>query len=219
VKRFVVTTISILLLEILMTQALPNIPAVAQDSQAVLRFTPSALGLMPDAQGTVNIVVENVQNLYGLEFQLAFDSNIVEVIDADPDEEGVQIKPADWWTDGFVAVNQVDNRSGRIDFAATLLRPALPVKGNRVIATISFAARNTGTSELSIDSAILSSPGAEAIPCTKQNGKIGVSPSGQAPDDHTRSAGVTPGRLALAGAAILALLTALGLFIYALRKG
>jgi hypothetical protein len=203
-----------------MTQALPNFPTVAQDSNAVLRFAPSALGLMPGAQGTVNVVVENVHNLYGLEFQLDFDPNIVEVIDANPDEDGVQIKPADWWKDGFVAVNKVDNGSGRIDFAATFLRPALPASGNQLVATITFAGMKTGISALSIDSAILSTRSAEVIPFTKQNGKIGVSSNGQAPDANasTRSAGAAPGRQALAGAAILALLAALGVFIYALRR-
>jgi len=203
-----------------MTLAMRNIPAVTQESHAVLRFAPPALELMPDAQGTVDILVENVQNLYGLEFQLAFDPNIIEVIDADPDEEGVQIKPADWWKDGFVAVNNVDNGSGRIDFAATLLRPALPASGNRVAATISLAARKTGVSSLSVESAILSTRNAEAISYTKQAGEIGVNASGQAPNMHAsaRPVGSAPGRLWLAGAAILALLAGLGAFIYALRR-
>jgi hypothetical protein len=202
-----------------MILALPGFPVVAQDSYTIFGFAPLGLGLRPDAQGKVNVIVKNNQNLYGLEFQLSFDPNIVEVIDANPDEEGVQIKPADMWKDGFLASNKVDNRNGLIDFAATLLRPALPASGDRIIATITFAARESGTSALNVESAILSTRNAKTISFLKQDGKIGVNPNGIAPDMHANasSTGPNPGRLLLAGAAMLALITALGVFVYALR--
>ena len=215
-----VFVISILLTGILITLALPNLPAVAQAGNTILRFAPPVLGLKPDAQGTLDVRVDNVQGLYGLEFQLVFDPDIITVIDADPDKEGVQVKPADWWKDGFVAVNRVDNEAGRIDFAATLLRPALAVNGNRVVATIPFLARKTGTSSLNVELATLSTRNAEAIPYTQQTGQAWVNESGQAPNVQagTRSAGPAPGRLALAGGAILAFITALGGFIFVLRQ-
>jgi Cohesin domain len=220
VTRVGVFVISILLTGILITLALPNFPAVAQDGNTILRFAPQALWLKPDAQGTLNVRVDNVQGLYGLEFQLVFDPDIIKVIDADPDKEGVQIKPADWWRDGFVAVNRVDNDNGRIEFAATLLRPALAVNGNRVVATIPFAARKTGMSSLNVESATLSTRNAEAIPYTQQAGEIGVNESGQVPQVQSGTLSAVPeaGRLALAGGALLAFITALGGFIFVLRR-
>lgn len=74
----------------------------------------------------------------------------VEVMDADPAKKGVQIEPAAWLQDGFVAVNRADNRSGRIDFAATLINPARPASGDRTVAVITFRARKAGVSALSI---------------------------------------------------------------------
>ena len=219
-NRVGLSVIFILLTGILITLALPAFPAVAQDGNTILRFVPPALGLKPDAQATVDVRVDNVQGLYGLEFQLVFDPDIIQVIDADPDKEGVQVKPADWWRDGFVAVNRVDTGNGRIEFAATLLRPALAVNGNRVVATIPFAARKTGTSSLNVKSATLSTRNAEAIPYTQQTGQVWVNASGQAPNVQagTRSAGPAPVRLALAGGAILAFITALGGFIFVLWR-
>jgi hypothetical protein len=210
----------ILLTGILITLAWPTFPAVAQDSQPVLRFAPPAVGFKPDAQGSVDIRLDNVQGLYGLEFQLVFDPDIISVIDADVDKEGVQIKPADWWKDGFVAVNRVDNENGRIEFAATLLRPALAINGNRVVATISFEARKTGTSSLKIESATLSTRNAEAIPYAQQIGIIAVNESGQVPNLQagTRSTGPSSGLLALAGGAVLAFFAALGGFIFVLKR-
>jgi hypothetical protein len=214
-----------ILLAILSIRTLPNVPAAAQGESAILRPDPLSSGLTPNSQGTVKIVIENVQALYGLEFHLTFDPTVVEVVDADPTKAGIQIEPADWWGKGFVAINQVSNESGQIDFAATLLRPASPVIGNQVVAIINFAASKTGTSALSIASAILSTSDAEEIPFTQQSGGIGVNLGGQAPDlnaiaEPTRLSSNTANtsRLALAGLAMLAFLAALGIFIYALRR-
>lgn len=212
------------LLAVLMIWAQPKAAAIAQGGDVILRPDPLSLGLTPDARARVAIVLENVEDLYGLEFHLAFDPNVVEVMDADPAKEGVQIEPADWWKDGFVAVNNADNMSGRIAFAATLLNPARPVSGNRAVAVIIFRARKAGVSALSIESAILSTREAEEISYTEQKGGIGVNPSGQAPDvsaiaepTESSTSSVKPGRVVLAGVAILAFLIALGVFIYTLR--
>ena len=74
---------------------------------------PLALGLTPEAQGAIAIVIENVRDLYGIEFHLTFDPNVIQVEDANPAREGVQIEPAAWLQDGFVAVNRADNSRGR----------------------------------------------------------------------------------------------------------
>jgi hypothetical protein len=167
VKKHSTIVISLVMLTVWL---LPRAPALAHGVSTVLKPDPLSLGLAPEVQGMVAIVVENVPNLYGLEFHLTFNPNIVEVVDADPAQEGVQIEPADWWKDGFVAVNQADNQSGRVDFAATLLGPTPPVRGNRTIAVITFVAKNTGVSALRIESAILSTRDAEEILYTKQEG-------------------------------------------------
>ncbi len=222
-KRPLLINISALL-AVLMIWTQPKAAAIAQGGEVILRPDPLSLGLTPDTQGTVTIVIEDVQDLYAMEFHLAFDPHVVEVMDADPAKEGVQLEPADWWKDGFVAVNNVDNRSGRIAFAATLLNPARPVSGNRAVAVITFRARKAGVSALSIESAILSTRDAEEISYTAQKGGIGVNPSGQAPDVsaiagpiESSTSSVKPGRVVLAGVAILAFLIALGVFIYILR--
>ena len=194
----------------------------ATASQSVIRPDPLLFGLKPAAQIAVSIVFENVQSLYGLEIHLAFDPRVVEVLDADAGREGVQIEPAGWWRNGFVAVNTADNASGRIDFAATLLNPALPVRGNQIIAVITFRALEAGDSALSIESAILSTREAVEIPYITRAGGIGVNPEGRAPDasaTEDTSLHVNSGLLALAGLSTLAFLSALGVFIVTLRRG
>ncbi len=192
----------------------------ATQSGVVLRFEPPTLVLTIGAQGSVSILVENVQDLYGIEFHVTYNANIAEIVDTDPDKQGVQIRPADWWKDGFVPVNQVDNKTGRIDFAATLLRPAEPLSGKQVVAIISFAAREAGTSALGIESAILSTRAAEAIPYSPQDGEIRVTASSQAMDEgaSTRAVGTSTGRLALGGTVILGIISAVIAIIYAMRR-
>ena len=187
---------------------------------AVLRFEPPTLVMVPDAKGSVTILVENVQDLYGIEFHVTYNPNIAEAVDTDPGKQGVQIQPAEWWKDGFVAVNQADNNTGRIDFAATLLRPTGPVSGKQVVGIIPFAARKAGTSALGIQSAILSTRAAEAIPYTPRDGEIRVSASGQAMNERTstRAGGASTGRLALGGAVIFIIISAASVIIYVMKR-
>jgi len=221
-RRMINIFLPLVILPLLMQ---PGVAATAQGSDAVLRPDPLTLGLMPDAQGTITILVEKVQNLYGIEFHLAFDPNVIQVEDADPTWEGVQVEPAGWLQAGFVAVNRADNSRGRVDFAATLLNPALPVSGDRPVAEITFRARQTGVSVVSIEAAILSTRQAEVIPFTAQTGGIGVNPGGQAPDVRAITGQAEPFSnttnrvlLMLAGLSILAFSISLGIFIYVLRR-
>jgi hypothetical protein len=218
VKSYLILAMLILFHGPLLSLVSQEIPVTTPAGQVNLGFDPSTLGLKPGARGKVSLLVENVQGLYGIEFHLTFDPDILAVIDADPQEDGVQIMPEVWWKDGFVAVNKVDNGSGRIDFAATLLRPALAISGKRRIASITFAARKTGTSKIQVGSAILSTRNAEAIRFLKQDGTIGVNQAGKAPETQTSAARPAPWRLALAGAALLIFFTALGFFIHTLRR-
>jgi hypothetical protein len=145
--------ILILTIGILLTAIVPF--AAWANSNAVLRPDPVSLGLRSGAQGTVSIRVENAQALYGIEFHLKFDPKVVQVMDADRGQDGVQLIPGDWFADGFLAVNNVDNSKGTIDYAVTLLNPAEPLDGSGTIATITFKARQDGTSPLKISKAIL----------------------------------------------------------------
>jgi hypothetical protein len=210
---------------ILLILAQPAAVTMAQGSEAILRPDPLALGLKPEEHGTVAILIENVQNLYGVEFHLAFDPAVVEVVDADPAQEGVQIAPGSLWRDGFVAVNRADNERGQVDFAATLLNPSLPVSGDRAAAEITLRARQAGVSPVRVAAAILSTRQAEEIPFIAQAGAIGVNPGGTAPEVQAilEQAGASTGSgnrgaWALAGLSIVVFSISLGVFIHVLRR-
>lgn len=160
------------------------------DPQTVLHPDPLSIGLRAGDEGSVSIIADDVQNMYGVEFHLQFDPNVVEVVDADGSKPGVQIKPDVWLKNSFVAVNKVDNGAGKIDYAVTLLNPAPAVSGSGTIATITFKAKNNGVSPLKIQKAILASREGKEIKSAVQDGAIGVSPVGVAPPaDQTKRGG------------------------------
>jgi hypothetical protein len=104
--------------------ALAGTPAVMANSGVIVRPDPLSLGLKPGTEETVTLLFEDVQDLYGIEIHLTFDPDLVEVVDADPGKQDVQIEVEGWLKDSFIAANRADNATGRIDFAATLLNPA-----------------------------------------------------------------------------------------------
>ncbi len=94
-----------------------------------------------DGDVVVDVTVRGVANLYGAEIALKFDMAKVTVVDAYPDQTGVQMQPGKLWTDagaGWVVKNTVDGASGVAEFAATLLAPAPPVSGDRVLFSITL---------------------------------------------------------------------------------
>ena len=96
------------------------------------------------------MVLENLVDLYGAEVHLAFDPALVKIADSDPDFPGVQISPGSAFPRGssFVALNQVDNGQGTIDFAVTLLNPAKPIHGRIVLASFSLQGLKSGSADV-----------------------------------------------------------------------
>jgi hypothetical protein len=110
-----VATLALLLVALLLSGPLTGTGS-AQEG-AVVRLEP-----LPGQEGAgaiaVAIHIENATRLYGAEVHLAFDPARLEVQDADPDTEGVQIQAGDFPSPDFVVQNQADNVKGTIDYAA-----------------------------------------------------------------------------------------------------
>ena len=109
------------------------VPAALAQEVAQLSLRP----LSDDGQVVVlELVAENVTDMYGAEFRVSYDPTLVAVQDAQPDKEGVQIEvgtllPAN---QGFVVANAVDEAAGTITFAMTLLNPAPAATGSGPLA-------------------------------------------------------------------------------------
>ncbi len=159
---------------------------LAQGADAVVRFEPAAAEVGVGETVTVDIVVEQVADLFGVEVHLTFDPSVVEAVDADPGMAGVQVGLGPFLDVGFVAVNEVNQGTGHIDFAYSAMPPSGPVSGSGVLATITFRGLAPGVSPLTFAQVILANFDANPIPHSTQNGQVSV-PGGETPTPTSTS--------------------------------
>lgn len=148
------------LLALLVVAALVS-PSLAQEGARVY-LEPIALRLERDETAEIAIRVEGVTDLAGAEVHLVYDSDLLEVVDAYPGEEGVQITHAGFLPADFVAQNRADG--GRIDYAVARMPPHEPVSGDGDLAIITVRAKEKGRGTVAIQSVILADPDGRPIP-------------------------------------------------------
>jgi hypothetical protein len=124
--------------------------------------------LQDDKQLVVDVIVDNVTDLYGAEIQLNYDPAQLQVQDANPRLEGTQIAPGPFLAveDRFVVTNRVDAADGLVTFVVTLLNPAPPASGHGVLATVAFKTVGGGPYSLKVTRAQLVSSALVSIPST-----------------------------------------------------
>ena len=74
----------------------------------------------------------------------------------------------------FLVVNQVDQDSGEITYAITLLAPAPPETGDGSLITFKLHAIDIGNSALELVNVIMASPDGEAVPFNSIDGQVVV---------------------------------------------
>lgn len=146
-----------------------------------VRFDPSSTQVAVGQTTTMNVRVENIANLFGFETTIRFDPNIVEVVDADAGTAGVQIGVGNMFpTDPakvHVVQNSVDNATGQINFAVTLLAPTPALNGSGNVAVIQFRGKAAGTTPTTFSSLQLVDASAKVIPATHADGQVTVTSS------------------------------------------
>ncbi|MDI6858468.1 MAG: cohesin domain-containing protein [Dehalococcoidia bacterium] len=145
-------------------------PAVAVD--------PATSSIVVGETTDVSIRISDVTNLYSASFHLTFDPAVLEVVDANLSRDGVQVYagtfPGPSEGPGEIVTNAADNAAGTVDYDFTLIQPAPPASGSGVLAVIRFQAKATGTSALSITSALLWDPQNEPIAAETSGGSVEV---------------------------------------------
>jgi hypothetical protein len=166
-----VATLALLFVALLLSGPLTGTGSAQEGAMVRLEPLPGQEGAGAIA---VAIHIENVTRLYGAEVHLAFDPARLEVQDADPDTEGVQIQAGDFPSPDFVVQNQADNVKGTIDYAATQLAPREAVDGSGVLATVTVKGKDKGTSSLTFVGAKLADPDGQEIPSQTVDGRVEI---------------------------------------------
>ena len=118
------------------------IPLHAQDPpQPMVSFSPTTTTLMVGETTNVTIITQNARQLYGFDLSLAFTSpDTIEIVDVDPNAEGVQADFGPFLEPDFSLHNQVDHTAGTMRFAMTQINPSPPKSGHGVLMVITIRA-------------------------------------------------------------------------------
>lgn len=136
---------------------------------------PSSATINAGERVTIEIKVQNVVNLYGVDVELGYDPAILEAINPDG-SLALQVQPGTFPNpaSGFVVRNTVDNTAGHLQYAMTLLSPAPAVNGSGTAFTVYLRGKNGGTSSLLLTRTDLSAPGGIPIVASRLNGQVTV---------------------------------------------
>ncbi|MCB0200334.1 MAG: hypothetical protein KDI03_09720 [Anaerolineae bacterium] len=117
------------------------LPVSAQSLSAVVRSDPSVLEISPGQTVTLTVVLDDAKDVYGIDVRASFDPQVVEVVDADPAKEGIQMIAGTFPQPDFVARNVADNEAGTLRYAITQVNPTEPANGSGTIYSVQFRAK------------------------------------------------------------------------------
>jgi len=133
----------------------------------------------------VVIYTSHVDGLCGVEVHLRWDPALVEVVDADPTTEEVQILPGDLFVGHTVwgfRWNSADNATGELIYSLTLNEGFNCLSGQWSVATVTFHAIGEGVSELAFFDSVMTDASME-IPSGHVDGEIHVAQPSPTPTD------------------------------------
>ena len=112
----------------------------------------------------ITVEIRRVENLMGAEVHVQFDPHFLQVEDAEPDTEGVEVAHGEFLKPDFIAINAGDNETGRIDYAIAQMPPLAPVEGSGDICRVQMKALASGTTGVTLTSVVLADPAGQQIP-------------------------------------------------------
>jgi hypothetical protein len=148
--------------------------AVTDGNGAVVRIDPASLLIGIQQTGVTSVEAANVEDLFGVDLQITYDPNVVEVVDADPAKEGVQVGLGALFdgVDFLVVTNQAEG--GVIDFVATRQAPTSGFSGTGSIIEITWIGQGAGQTDVVITQADLANPDGQPLEVTVEDGQIQV---------------------------------------------
>jgi hypothetical protein len=168
-------------------------PASAADAPVVV--DPDSASVVVGSTVDVAVRIDDASDLYSASFHLTFDPAVLEVVDADPSRDGVQIFPGTFPGPSQGPGDVVANTAGTVDYDFTLLPPALAADGSGVLATIRFRGKSVGSSDLTMTSVELWDYPNEPVTAASTDGSVDVTEAvadTPTPDNPTATLTRTP---------------------------
>jgi hypothetical protein len=150
----------------------PTATPTTQPGQPLVSPQPQNLILCDSAQA-MSIAVADVVDMVGFEIVVTYDPDVVQVVDANAGQPGIQVAGGPAFAGGFVGQNLVDTTAGRISFA-TILLGGDNVDGDVVLININWQPVAAGTSAVTLENVSLVNLDAQEIPSLNEDGSIQV---------------------------------------------
>lgn len=167
------------------TQVIPSAVPAEQPASGpgvtALRVEPSVLDVEVGTTRLVQVWIDNANDLNGIELHIGFEPNYVQIEDALPGEEGVQVGPGVLPVPAQIEQNRVDNDAGRIVYQAAQTS-GQPVSGSGMVASFTLRALADGGSPLQFEQVTLTGPAGETLPAPEQLDGLVVIGSGEGVD-------------------------------------
>jgi hypothetical protein len=155
--------------------ATPEVLAAANVGGTIVRCQPAPETDPAGETVSVDLFIENVQQLYGADLRMSFDTSMAQAVDADASTDGVQIQPlSEFLVPGFIIKREADNSAGTIWYAVTQTDPTPPANGSGAVARVTFQPLTAGSLALSFTRADLADRNGTPIPATSQDCAIGL---------------------------------------------
>jgi len=165
-----------------------SIEGASAQGETRIYLSPTETLVGEEQTAAVEVRVENVEGLYGLDIRLSFDPAVVQVADADPNAGGLQVRPGDLLNLDFVLRNTADNKEGSIWFAMVQVNPSPEVSGSGIAFIVTFTGESAGSSTpLAIIHAEIVKRTGEGISAAIEDGVIRVVGPEEAPPTPTEA--------------------------------
>ena len=124
-------------------------------------------------QETVAVNVAEVTNLLSVDLEVSYDPTVIQVIDGDAGQRGVQVRVGNIFATGNITRNEVDTSNGRIYFTAARLSGYTQSIPDGLIA-IDWRPQRVGSSAITLERVVLTDTNGQEISAEINDGGITV---------------------------------------------
>lgn len=157
-----------------------TVPTLAVWGPTMLRLEPSVVELAVGETRLVQVLIDNAEQLRGVDLHISFEPGYVHVEDASPDVEGVQIAEGAIPMPAQVVQNEANNDTGVIIYNVAAENP---VDGSGMVASFTVRALAEGGSPLRFTVVNLQGPEGQSLPAPERvDGLVIVGAGSAAPE-------------------------------------
>lgn len=137
----------------------------APQADAIVRCDPSSVFGYTNETVAIDLYVQDVVALYGLDVIATFDTGIASVVDQNNSVAGVQIEALGaFLVPGYTLFQTADNSAGTIHYATAQLNPSVPATGSGPVARVVFQPKTYGEFTMTFTYHMLSDRNGVEIP-------------------------------------------------------